>query len=176
MKRYIVISAVGKDQPGLVNRISHEIKAAGGNVEMQRSILMADEYALLILFSLPGDASEAIKRLTGLSGQDLTVNAREAVTGAAGRPAGARLAELEASGADQPGIIDALTLLLFKQGINIESLDFDTECAPFTGDHLFRMQARLALPPAVKLEQLREQLRDMEQRYNFDILFRCPVG
>jgi glycine cleavage system transcriptional repressor len=177
MKKYIVVSALGKDRPGFVNGVTSRIRQLGGNIELQRSTRMADEYALIILLSIadgPGRVPEVLRALSELRTGDTVVNAREALTPSSGG-AGAGNAELVASGADQPGIIDAVTLALFQDHINIESMDYDTESAPMTGEHLFRLQARLAMPQGLDVARLREKLRDMERQYNFDVILRYPV-
>ena len=121
MKHFIVVSALGKDRPGLVNRITHAINDLGGNIELQRSTRMAAEFAMLVLFSLEqGSPKDAIARLNSICSNDLFINARSALSKEAERPANARTFELIASGADQPGIIDVVTLILFKHNINIE--------------------------------------------------------
>ncbi len=173
MKKYYVVSAVGRDRPGLVNHVTHAIHELGGNVEMQRSTRMAAEFALLILFSVDeGPAEPVIERLSALRRDDFFVTAREALAESGQRPAKAREMELIASGADQPGVIDAVTLLLLESGVNIETMDFDVEGAPMSGDPLFRMSARLAAPSEFDLATLREKLRDLEDDYNFDIILR----
>ena len=175
MKSYIVVSAVGKDRPGFVNKVTQAIRACGGNVEIQRSTRMADEFALIMLVSLTGAAAGAIESLSALRTPDMFITARAALSPAEGA-APASLAQLEASGADQPGIIEAVTLLLFKHSINVESLDFDTESAPMSGEHLFRLTARLAIPAGVDVARLRASLRELESAYNFDVILRHPVS
>lgn len=177
MSHYIVVSAIGKDRPGFVNAISRELKDLGANIEIQRSTRMADEYALIILASLtegPEQVTRAVARMNSLRTDDLYVSARKGVaaTGCAD-PAG--FAEVEASGADQPGIIDAVTHVLFKRQISIETMDYDTESAPMTGETLFRMKARLAIPKGFDLAALRDELRAMERTWNFDVILRYPV-
>lgn len=177
MKTFIVVSAIGKDRPGFINLISRALKDLGANIEIKRSTRMADEYALITLASLDGSPSQvsaAVAQLNGLRTADLFVSAREGVAATA-RSDMAGLAELEASGADQPGLIDAVTLLLFQRQINIEALDYDTESAPMTGEPLFRMRARLAIPKDVDVTALRAELRKMEQAWNFDVILRFPV-
>jgi glycine cleavage system transcriptional repressor len=177
MKKYIVVSAVGKDRPGFVNRITHAINELGGNIELQRSTRMADEFALIFLFSVDAARSkEAIDHIAALKLAETFITAREAVSTDIVRPDLAGIAELTASGADQPGIIDAVTHVLFQQNINIESMDYDTESAPMTGEHLFRMNARLAIPRGLDIDALQKTLRDMEAEYNFDVSLRYPAG
>jgi glycine cleavage system transcriptional repressor len=176
MKRYVIVSAVGKDRPGFVNGVTKAIHELGGNIELQRSTRMADEYAIMILFTVAAEkSSEAIDRLASLKLPETFITAREAVSGVVPPSPGAVAAELTASGADQPGIIDAVTLALFQDNVNIESMDYDIESAPMTGEHLFRMTARLALPAGLDVNKLRERLRAMEREYNFDILLRSPA-
>lgn len=173
MKKYVVVSAVGGDRPGFVNAVTHVITQRGGNIELQRSTRMANEFALIVLFSLPGaqaDTTAAIEELQGLQSKDLQVHAREAVAPADEDAGGG--ASLQASGADQPGIIDAVTQLLFKNNVNIESMDYDVEGAPFTGEHLFKMTAELAIPDGTDIGALEAQLRELEGQMNFDVVLR----
>jgi glycine cleavage system regulatory protein len=151
----------------------------GGNIELERSTRMVDEFAVIILFSIDGSQNsidEVSEQLAALRRDDCFVNVHKAVSkgGEAGRK-DTKQVELIASGADQPGIVDAVTLALYKEHINIEALDFDTESAPMTGEHLFRMTARLAIPGTVDMERLRSGLRHLEDALNFDILMRPAV-
>jgi glycine cleavage system regulatory protein len=179
MKRYIVVSAVGRDRPGFVNEITHAIHRIGGNIELQRSTRMAEEFALLILFSMPGGAAEAAEAIAGMESLKTAnrfVGAREAVSAPAAGKDWVRTAEIIASGADQPGIIDALTLLLFRHHVNIESMDYDVDSAPMTGEDLFRLKATVAIPREVDAEGLHARLKEMEVEYNFDMVFQYPPG
>ncbi len=174
MKKYYVVSAVGRDRPGLINEVAHAVHALGGNIELQRSTRMASEFALLMLFSCPADASadDAVGKLEALRRDDFFVAARAALSEVADRPEGAQELEMIASGADQPGLLDAATLLLVQSGLNIESMDYDVEGAPMTGEPLFRLHAKLAGPPGFDTKALREKLRTLEDEFNFDILLR----
>ena len=174
VKKYIVLSALGKDRPGFINGISASITKAGGNIEMQRSTRMADEFAAIILFSLTEEdrVQEVMASLRELGGEDCVVNVREALSLPTGEEGGVRLYEMEASGADQPGVVEAVTLVLYKEHVNVESMDYETESAPMTGEHLFCMKAQLAVPEAVDIERLHGLLRELEAAWNFDILLR----
>ncbi len=173
---YCIVSATGQDRPGFVHDITHAIKAAGGNVEHQRSARVADEYALMILFTAPSTASaeQAAAALRKLGDEKLSIRVRCTEQHAEAIPETAT-AVIAASGADQPGILDALTSLLLRHGINIDTMNFDTEGAPMTGEALFRMDATVSLPKSVDSAALRQQLRALEDEYNFDILFRFPA-
>jgi glycine cleavage system regulatory protein len=145
----------------------------GGNIELQRSVRMAGEYAALFLVSLEGDVqarASAEERLNAMRDRSLFISVRDAV---ADPPSpGSKPMELIASGADQPGIIDAVTLVLFQSHVNIESMDYDVDGAPMTGEPLFRMNARLAIPADVDPSRVRDLLNGLEDELNVDILFR----
>ena len=175
MKNFFVVSAVGRDRPGFVHDIAHAVRSAGGNIESQRSARMAAEFAVIMLCSLEAADAEALQKavntLNALQQEGLFISARPA-SGPAEEAAGPA-SVLEATGADQPGLIDEVTKLLFEQGINIESMDYDVEGAPMSGEPLFRMRAALSLPADLDLDGLRSRLRDLEDAYNFDILLRA---
>lgn len=175
MNTFVVVSAVGKDRPGLVNKISHEIKINGGNIELQRSARMADEFAIISLVSLESAVEPFINKLTALRDENFFIYAREALTGTGELQAGERKAEIIAEGADQMGIIDNLTLLLVENNINIESMDYDVIHAPMSGAPLFQMQAKVVIPASVDINDFKKQLREKEQDLYIDVLFRYPV-
>ncbi|MBN2091544.1 hypothetical protein JW964_18165 [candidate division KSB1 bacterium] len=178
MKTFIVVSAIGKDRPGLVNRISHEIKLKGGNIEVQRSVKMADEFALILLVSLEKNAENVeslIQGLTGLKTENFFIYARKAMGATAEIPSRAQYAILLAEGVDQIGIIDEITLLLLENNINIDAMDYDVSHAPMTGMELFQMEAKIVIPPTINITELKTKLKEMENRLNIDILFRYPI-
>ena len=56
MKTYFVVSAVGEDRPGFVNRVAREIGETGGHIELQRAgqprgevLVMTDSLRELVL-------------------------------------------------------------------------------------------------------------------------------
>ncbi|MGZ3592030.1 MAG: ACT domain-containing protein, partial [Thermodesulfobacteriota bacterium] len=51
MKTYFILSAVGKDRPGIVSDVSEVIYDCGGNIEDSSMSLLRNHFALLLLFS-----------------------------------------------------------------------------------------------------------------------------
>ena len=51
MKSYYILSAIGKDRPGIVADVSEVIYECGGNIEDSNMGLLRTHFALLILFS-----------------------------------------------------------------------------------------------------------------------------
>jgi predicted amino acid-binding ACT domain protein len=51
MKTYFILSAMGKDRPGIVADVSEVIYECGGNIEDSSMSLLRNHFALLLLFS-----------------------------------------------------------------------------------------------------------------------------
>src|SRR4030042_6312200 len=51
MKTYFILSASGKDRPGIVADVSEVIYGCGGNIEDSSMSLLRSHFALLLLFS-----------------------------------------------------------------------------------------------------------------------------
>src|SRR3569623_1782356 len=47
--RYLVISALGKDRPGIVNTLSKSVLASGCNVSHRRKAVLGGEFAQILL-------------------------------------------------------------------------------------------------------------------------------
>ena len=177
MKEYFVVSAVGTDRPGLVNKIAHEITRKGGNIERQRSQLMAGDFALIMLISTDSEdrvAHSEMEGLTALNEDDLSVLVRRAPVFQK-PPPDYRYGELLADGVDHPGIIDSITGYLLPENINIAHMDYDVRSVPFTGTAYFRMRAFLIVPGSVDIPDLRKHLAEMERNLEVDVLFRFPI-
>ena len=178
MKRYIVLSGGGNDRVGIVNRIAHGIAAAGGNIELQRSANLAGEFALIMLVSIDEDKADidsTVERLSQLSTADFPVTIRRAFELDEESSGGLIQGELTAEGADQPGIIDAVTLFLVQKNINIAAMDYDVVNAPMTGTDLLQMRARLSVPNDVDVSRIEEDVEDLERRLGIRIEIRIPV-
>ena len=48
-KTYLVISALGEDQPGIVNRLSKVLLDQGCNIEDSRMTVLGGEFAVMLL-------------------------------------------------------------------------------------------------------------------------------
>ena len=175
VKKQIVLTAVAKDRPGLINRVSSLIRSNGGNIELQRSIKLAGEFAIIALFSLKeGIAAEDVLATIGrIEDGNLNISARLANTSE--NEEGPR-AILIVEGADRPGIVEALSLFLVEQGFNVESMDYTVVNAPFHGTPLFNANLKMLAPPDLQVQQLRKKMVDLERDLDIQLLVRYPVA
>ena len=54
MRRHLVMTFVGPDQIGIVDRVTRMILEYDGNVEESRMTRLGGEFAMLLLISVPG--------------------------------------------------------------------------------------------------------------------------
>ena len=165
MKKFLVITGVGRDRPGLIHRISQGIASNGGNIELQRSARMAGEFALIALASFEsdeGDASPVIEKLTGLSNDTFQINVREAV-GWSEAPSDSLKVKLTANGEDRVGLIETVTLSLLQMNINILTMDVDVAPGAMTGVSMVELEAEVNVPSDVDIDQFYKELSDLEQ-------------
>ena len=168
-KENLILTAVGPDQVGLVEKISQFIVQHGGNIEDSKMAVFCGEFALILLIS--GEASgllrvaNAYNELGALTG--LNISVRRPATKKS--PVQSLPYRFTASCLDHPGVVHRLSGLLSQLNINIESMETKTYLAPVSGTPIFRMEALLSVPPALSLGRLRQQMDEIEREENIDI-------
>jgi glycine cleavage system transcriptional repressor len=167
-KRYMVLTAVGHDRPGLVQRIAALIHTEGGNLEDSRMAILGGEFALILLFSGSSNVVEAISSKHVALGEELelTMSLRSTVSQ---RPRGEYLAyRLKVVGEDRPGIVVQVTEVLSRMHINVAALDSSISHAAHSGTPMFQLLARLEIPSRTAFASLRSELARLCEQENLD--------
>jgi glycine cleavage system transcriptional repressor len=168
-KSHLILTAVGPDQVGLVEKISEFIVRHGGNIEDSKMAVFCGEFALIILIS--GDGASLFKIANHY--RDLEVETGLAIsikTPSARKPAETFLPyTLTASCMDHPGVVYQISGILSSFGINIESMETKTYAAPVSGTPIFRLEAQLSLPTTVNVNSLRQRFAEIQIQENIDI-------
>jgi len=168
-KEHLILTAIGPDRVGLVEKISEFISRQGCNIEDSKMAVFCGEFAVIVLIS--GDGGGLVKLArdyreieteTGLSISIKTPAARK--TGALSLPY-----KLTASCMDHPGIVYQISAVLRDLGINIESMETKTYAAPESGTPLFQLDADLAVPARTNINQVRERFIEIQREHNIDI-------
>lgn len=170
-KEHLVITAVGPDKVGLVEKITQFVLKEHCNIEDSKMAVFCGEFTIILLVS--GESS-ALERLSE-SFEPLTV--QTGLIFFSKRPASKTQAEstlpckLLASCLDHPGVVHQLSSALSAIGVNIESMETKTLAAPMSGTPIFQMEAFLSVPARVNLHELRRKLDEIGKRENIDIEF-----
>lgn len=168
MKATLVLTLIGVDKPGLVNAISATAARHGANWEASRMARLGGRFAGLLLVTLEPSRAAALQRdLEGLSELGLKVVVEQSA------PVAPRhdwqTVKLELLGSDQPGIMRKVAAVLSERGINVDELSTECTSAPMSGGELFKVSATLACPPAVALDDVREELERVANDLMVDI-------
>ncbi len=168
-KDNLILTAVGPDQVGLVEKISQFIVERGCNIEDSKMAVFCGEFALILLISGDGGnllkVANAYNELGILTGLNISVR-KPAAKKASGQSLPYRIT---ASCLDHPGVVHRLSGLLSQLNINIESMETKTYLAPVSGTPIFRMEALLSVPPGLNIGRLRQQLDEIEREENIDV-------
>jgi glycine cleavage system transcriptional repressor len=177
MKTYFILSAVGKDRPGIVADVSEVIYECGGNIEDSSMSLLRNYFAILVLFST--EREEVNQRLS--SGfkhleqeKNLTVF-YSPITFAEAHPKPKEQADrfkITTSGVDHAGIVFRVCRLLSDQGINIIDMETRRILSPESGTPLFEMDIDIDVPHSLSEQGLREDLHRLANELVIDLVLR----
>ena len=167
MATSLVVTIIGNDRPGIVERLSEVVLAAGANWEESRMARLAGKFAGILRISVAAARADALAAgLRALASDGLTV-----VVESSGEVSAEtfRTVRLELVGNDHPGIIRDISKVLAQHRVNIEELETSVSGAPMTGEQLFRARARLRLPAEVTADWLRGRLEALAGELMVDI-------
>ena len=164
----LVLTLLGPDRPGLVERLSELIAKHRGNWVESRMARLGGQFAGILRIEMdPGHAESFRTASQNLesSGMRVLVSASEDVP-----PAPAlRAASLDLMGQDRPGIVREISRVLAERGVNVEELTTGVTNAPMSGEVLFFAKARLGLPPELATDELRASLERLAADLMVDV-------
>lgn len=168
-KNHLILTAIGPDRVGLVQKISEFISRHGCNIEDSKMAVFCGEFAVIVLISGEGGNLvnigrdyRAIEAETGLAISIKTPSTRTA-------PESFLPYKLTVSCMDHPGIVYQISGALSSAGINIESMETKTYAAPVSGTPIFQLEANLAVPTRTNINQLRQRFGEIQREENIDI-------
>jgi glycine cleavage system transcriptional repressor len=168
-KDHLILTAIGPDRVGLVEKISEFISRHGCNIEDSKMAVFCGEFAVIVLISGEGGKLVKIGRdyreietETGLAISIKTPSTRSL-------PESFLPYKLTASCMDHPGIVYQISAVLSAVGVNIESMETRTYAAPVSGTPIFQLEADLAVPTRTNINSLRERFAQIQREENIDI-------
>ncbi len=156
MKRSVIVSAIGPDRPGLIDRLASVIAGVSGNWEGSRMLRLAGQFTGMVQVVLEEDAVPDLERALGaLENEGLQTRVLGVSSDDDGGDVGTTL-ELEVVGQDRQGIVRAISGTLAGLGVNVIELATDCSAAPMSGERLFKTQATLACPAGLEASAVRD--------------------
>ncbi len=168
-KNYLVISALGKDRPGIVDELSRTVLEEGCNIADSRMTVLGGEFAILLMVEgnwntlsrMENSISDLEKRL------DMTIIAKRTeerqTEGEALIPYTVEVVSL-----DHPGIVHYLASFFSRRNINIEDMSTAGYAAAHTGTPMFSVQMTVGIPSDTHIASLREEFMEFCDDMNLD--------
>jgi len=168
MAASLILTIVGPDRPGLVNLVSDQVTAFGGNWLESRMANLAGQFAGIVHVHVPeSNVEPLVAAFRDLEGQGLRIVVMRGAD-RADAPAGRRM-QLELVGQDRPGIVREISHALASRGVSIDELVTDCVSGSMSGENLVRATARLRVPAQVGTAQLRQALEALANDLMVDL-------
>lgn len=156
MKAEVILSVVGSDRPGLTQALAEAVLSAEGNWLDSHLSRLGGKYVGSVLVEIDNahiPRLESVIRDVDATGLHVSV-----VPAGEGPDAGGETLDMELVGQDRLGIVREVTSVLARLQVNIEDFETGTENSAWTGERLFRANARLIVPNGTSIDTVRTAL------------------
>ncbi len=172
MQNRFIMTAFGKDRPGIVAEVTKVLYENGCNLEDTTMSMLADEFALNLLFSFTGkdineQLSAACRQLE--SNQGISAFVRPLKERQELPQNGLSNYTLHVEGLDQAGIVYKISQFLADHSLNIVDLKSMAKASPESGTDLYLMDIHIQVPAEMTLEQIDQGLTAVAEDLNVDI-------
>jgi glycine cleavage system transcriptional repressor len=173
---YLVIAAIGRDGPGLVESISRLILDQGCNITQSRMAVFGNEFTLMLMvegnWNTLAKLEDALPAFGDRHELDLTFR-RTGERESSGNllPYGVDVVAL-----DHPGIVHNLSSFFSRRKINIEEMTTSTYAAAHTGAPMFSVHMSVGIPSDVFIAGLRDEFMDFCDSLNLDAVLEPIKG
>ena len=169
-----ILTALGKDQTGIVAGVAQILYDRGCNLEDSAMTRLGGQFAIMLAFSSrAGDDAQALRRaLEPLETRlGLAVHLKP-VSGAVARAprAPGRRFLISVYGADRPGIVFRVADALAREGVNIT--DLHTHRSPKGRPALYLTLLEVELPPRSSGERLEHRLHQVGKQVGVQVTVR----
>ncbi len=166
MSQSVVFTFIGRDQPGLVEKLASTVADHGGNWLESRMSQLSGQFAGVVRVAVAPESQENLRQaLQALASHGLTIVSHasdDAPTADSG-------IFLHIVGNDRPGIVREVSRALAHQQINVIDMHTEITSAPMTGDPLFEASAEIQVPEGVDRDALEDSLEAISEQLSIEI-------
>jgi len=172
----LVITAIGADKPGLVERLTARIGESGCNIDESSMAALGGQCALILRVRGPWHALSKLEGQLPALGQQLELILHHERTGKR-KPTDAAIPyTVELVSPDRPGVVHNLAAFFARNGINIEELQTSTYPAQHTETPTLSVVMTVAIPASMQIANLRGDFLDYCDDLNLDATFEPLRG
>lgn len=174
MKKKFIMTAFGKERPGIVADVSEVIYKHDCNLEDSTMTRLSDEFAMIFLFSGQGEdleaqLSRACRRLEREKGISAFFRPVEISPGKREKVLSTHTMHVE--GIDQAGIVYHISKYLAEHDINIADLSSQLKFSPESGTAIYTIEMQIEIPEGTSMEDLEKGLAWVGNELYVDITF-----
>ncbi|MBR9987428.1 MAG: hypothetical protein KFF68_16115 [Desulfosarcina sp.] len=173
MGQRFIMTAFGKDRPGIVADVTGILYQNGCNLEDTSMTLLAGEFTLILLFTAgSADVADPLSRACRRLEQEKGISAflRPLEPKETAKPSnGVETRTLHVEGLDQAGIVYKVSRFLADHRINIVDLKSTVKASPESGTAMYVMDIRAQIPNDTAMDPLEKGLRAVADELNVDI-------
>ncbi len=168
MKSLLVITALGEDKPGIIDKLSESVMTCNCNIVDSRMSVLGGEFAVMLMVT--GKWNELAKLEDTLA----TVSDALGLTIACKRtkpnePSTDLMPySIEVISIDQPGIVHELARFFSSRKINVQELNTTQYPAAHTGTPMFVLHLTANIPASLPIVGLRDEFLDFCESLNMD--------
>ena len=169
-----IVTATGKDRPGIVAGVTKILYQLGCNLEDSAMTRLGGEFTVMLAFSASAKAGPErlrrafapLERRLGLAVHLKALTASEArAPRTRGRPY-----QISVYGADRPGIVYRVTEALAKRGVNI--LDVHAHRSASKGPSLYLLMLEVEMPSSRPAKSIELQLKRVAKQLGVQLSLR----
>jgi glycine cleavage system transcriptional repressor len=173
MRKWIIVSAVGRDRPGIVADLAQLVFDCEANLEDSRMTLLGNEFAAILLCSGTAESLEqrlaaGARRLEWENRLTVFIRPLEGEPRPAVPAPGTRLFRVETQGMDRAGIVARICRTLADLRVNIADLHSSTLPSP-SGAPLYRMNVLAEVPETLDPRALAKALEERGAELGVDV-------
>ncbi len=174
MQNFLVITAVGTSQPGLVDACASAVRDAGCNLLDSRMTVLGSEFALLMLVA--GTWNAIVKLEDSLPRLEKKHRLHVFAKRTAPRVPATNLMPyaIEVVSSDRPGIVADVAQFFSARDINVEDMHTAAYPAAHTGTPMFSLHLTISVPTDTSIAALRGEFLEFCDQLNLDAIME-PV-
>ncbi|MFO8031044.1 MAG: ACT domain-containing protein [Desulfohalobiaceae bacterium] len=172
MRKKFIMSVLGQERLGIVAEVTQALFELGCNLEDSSMTRLWDEFALIVLFSCPGQEPEprlrqACAKLEQEKG--LWTFFRPLESKDPKIPQDKQSKHVYISCLEQCGVLYQVSDYLFKQGIGIIRLESSRDFSSSSGHMLYNIDLEIELDPDLDSQDLKKEMQRLQQELGAEI-------
>lgn len=165
-----ILTALGKDRPGIVAGVTKLLFELGCNLEDSAMTRLEGEFAMMVIFSAPARVGQAQleRRVQQLCARTRLVCHVKALAKSETKASSTGTQHrISVYGADHPGIVYRVSALLARLGVNI------TDLSTYRAKSLYLMILEVERPARVSAASLERALRQLAKQIGVEITLQA---